>query len=212
MLRRIVLTPILLAGCASPVRDGPASSPEDEIRRSFCDQLRVLAVDGNRAVARSASEVLAYERGADQRWVLITSVPLPADWEDEAASGFSTYADESRLRSSYLSFLRLTTGKPVDPDPRSEKSPLLGQVRRRQIFSCEPLCNVVDESLTYSVHCTGTEGRYGFFLVDGLFEGCVADWCLSVMAYPRFVVFRADDGKQWLVFDEAVVAEHGRAW
>jgi len=79
MLRRIVLTPILLAGCASPVRDGPASSPEDEIRRSFCDQLRVLTVDGNRAVARSASEVLAYERGADQRWVLITSIPLPTD-------------------------------------------------------------------------------------------------------------------------------------
>jgi hypothetical protein len=207
---------MIVAGCSA---NNQPLSLNDEIRRTYVDELKILTVDGRFAVARSSTQILEFERNKSDSWDIRLRLPIAEDWIDQSISGFSTYVDEERLRLAYVAYLRLVEGNDVTDSPLSKKSPLPLAPSRRCNLSAEYAAyagtpRAIDRTANgagvFAVHCLGSDGRYAFFVVTGLSRGTPFDsLCFNIECYPRLVILRADNGKDWKVYDEGVIQNRG---
>jgi len=206
-MRRAALTSFMLfAGCSTPTPAPVAASPEDSVRSAYARSLRVLAVDDRTAIARTERDLVVLARDATGAWAVVEATRLPEDWIDKAESGFSTYVDPDRLRASYDAYLDV-----VHRVARPEPGTVVSRDSRLLPLACNrwPLSMKRDDASggrpgPATIHCTGAEGMYAFFVTDsGIVDFVSAGDCgHAAMGSRRLVVFRADDGARWLVYDE----------
>lgn len=201
--RRLAQALALLAfmGCAAETSSSLGSiANQADVRDAYLSQFRVLAQDRWNAIARDDRSLLVYGRNADREWKLVVTLELPADWRTEVARRFETFVDEARLSEAYLRFCEVIWGQRelakteiVSSASQMDHLPYRGPVRLPATSAAEP------------PRCFGSEGRYAYFIADPGTTDIVGDgYCGQVaMSGPRLVLFRADNGRDWLVLAEA---------
>jgi hypothetical protein len=205
-LRRLpVFALFVVAACSTNTRP---LSLNDEVRNAYLNELKILAVDDHFAVARSRTDVLEFERNRTGSRIVRLRLPIAADWVEGSTHGFSAFVDETRLRRSYSSYLKLTQGETVLESPVSSESPLASKIPRRANLAISRDGQLIGID-AYEVHCLGSDGRYAFCVVTGINAGHPIDGCFNTVGFPRLVVFRADNGRDWKVYDEGVIPSKG---
>jgi len=195
------LLTLALNGCAND-----SSSPtktvviQTDVRDTYLDQFKVLAQDRWNAIARDDRSVLVYGRNSDRQWKRLVSLDLPADWNAEVDRGFNTFVDEAGLTEAYLRFCEVIWGqRTLEKSDVVSSASLMDHLPYRGPIKLSPF------SAPEPPRCFGSEGRYAFFVTDTGTTDIVGDgYCgQTAMNGPRLVLFRADNGRDWLVFAEA---------
>ena len=196
-----------LLACRSEVAVAPRSPQANSIRAAWANQLAILAGDERYAVARNDAHLIAFRRDRDDAWRVSAELPFAPDWRGAVEGGFTTNVDTDRLRAAYGRYLDWCAKPTASAPPWSSRSPLASRSSHDFLILVDRAPDVADDRdwSRLALRCVGSEGRYAWFIVTNLGHLYSDGYCGWVTQADRLIVLRADDGKEWRVYDEAVI-------